>query len=88
VPQGILLREVVEEDLPLFFQHQSDPEASRLAASSLLDRQAFAAHWARLRLDPTVVTRTIVLDGDAVGYVGSFTRARERLLEELVFELK
>jgi len=75
-----MLREVVDDDLPLFFTHQSDPDASRMAASTTRDREPFMAHWARIRRDETVVTRTILLDGAVVGYVGSFARSGERLL--------
>jgi RimJ/RimL family protein N-acetyltransferase len=80
VPTKIRLREVVDEDLPLFFGHESDPEASRMAAFPIRDRDAFMAHWARIRSDRTVVVRAIVRDGDVVGYVGSFPRTGERLL--------
>jgi RimJ/RimL family protein N-acetyltransferase len=80
VPTRILLREVSDDDLPLFFQHQSDPEASRIAAFPIREREAFTAHWARIRRDRNVVIRTILRDGAAVGYVGSFTRSEERLL--------
>ncbi|HKC60407.1 MAG TPA: GNAT family N-acetyltransferase [Myxococcales bacterium] len=77
---GILLRGVVDQDLPLFFEHQSDPEASRMAAFPIRDPEAFTAHWTRIRRDETVITRTILRDGAVVGYVGSFTRSGERLL--------
>jgi RimJ/RimL family protein N-acetyltransferase len=77
---GVMLREVADGDLPLFFSHQNDPDASRMAAFPTRDREPFMAHWARIRRDETVVTRTILLDGVVVGYVGSFTRSGERLL--------
>ena len=80
MPTGIQLREVVDDDLPLFFEHQSDPEACRMAAFPVREREAFTAHWARIRRDDTVVIRTITSDGDVVGYVGSFTRSGERLV--------
>ena len=80
MPTRILLREVVDEDLPRFFEHQSDPEASRMAAFPIRDHDSFTAHWARIRRDETVFIRTITSDGDVVGYVGSFTRSGERLV--------
>jgi RimJ/RimL family protein N-acetyltransferase len=75
-----MLREVVDDDLPLFFAHQSEPDATRMAAFPTRDREAFTAHWARIRRDETVVTRTILLKGAVVGYIGSFARSGERLL--------
>ena len=40
----VLLRDVEESDLPFFFEHQLDPEATRMAAFSARDRKAFLAH--------------------------------------------
>ena len=41
---SVLLRDVEEDDLPVFFEHQLDPEATRMAAFSARDRKAFLAH--------------------------------------------
>ena len=80
MPPRIVLRNVLEEDLSQFFQHQSDPEASRMAAFPSRSRDAFTAHWVRIRADPAGITRTILLDDAVVAYVGSFTRSGERLV--------
>src|SRR6266700_2161583 len=44
----VALREVTKEDLPIFFEHQLDAEATRMAAFPSRDRDAFMAHWARI----------------------------------------
>src|SRR5213595_2094300 len=44
----VSLREVTKEDLPPFFEHQLDAEATRMAAFPSRDRDAFMAHWARI----------------------------------------
>jgi len=44
----VTLREVTQEDLPIFFAHQLDAEATRMAAFPSRDRDAFMAHWARI----------------------------------------
>ena len=31
-PSRVVLRELVDSDLPIFFEHQRDPEAVRMAA--------------------------------------------------------
>ena len=37
---GVVLRDVVEGDIPVFFEHQRDPEATRMALlSKFLDNQ-------------------------------------------------
>jgi RimJ/RimL family protein N-acetyltransferase len=69
------LREVVEDDLPLFFDFQLDPEANYMAAFTArdpTDRAAFTAHWNKIMADPTNIIRTIVCDGQVVGSVSSY----------------
>jgi RimJ/RimL family protein N-acetyltransferase len=71
----INLREIADSDLPVFFEHAQDPEANHMAAFTAKDpsdRAAFDAHWAKIRADPTVTQRTIVVDGVVAGWVGSY----------------
>jgi RimJ/RimL family protein N-acetyltransferase len=72
------LREVKEDDLPVFFEHQLDPDATRMAAFPPRDRNAFMAHWTRILADETVIKKTILFDGDVAGNVVSFVRSGER----------
>jgi RimJ/RimL family protein N-acetyltransferase len=72
------LREVKEDDLPVFFEHQLDPDATRMAAFPPRDRNAFMAHWTRIMADETVIKKTILFDGDVAGNVVSFVRSGER----------
>ena len=69
------LREVRSEDIPVFYSYQADPEANALAGVPARDREAYEAHWAKLRADPDVLLRTIVTDEGAVaGQLLSFPR--------------
>ncbi len=72
------LREVAEDDLAIFYEHQADPVANRVAAFPARDRDAFFAHWASILADPTSVIRTVVVDGRAAGNVMSFERHGHR----------
>jgi RimJ/RimL family protein N-acetyltransferase len=66
------LRDVEDDDLPVLFEQQLDPEANRMAAFTAADpadRDAFAAKWARIRADETVTMRSIVVDGSVAGSV-------------------
>jgi RimJ/RimL family protein N-acetyltransferase len=72
------LRDVKEDDLPVFFEHQLDPDATRMAAFPPRDRNAFMAHWTRILADETVIKKTILFDGDVAGNVVSFVRSGER----------
>lgn len=80
-PAGrVSLRNVADPDLPFLYEHQKDPEAVRLAAFPSRDREAFMAHWARIRIDPTVIVRTIVCGADVAGNIGSYERNGLRMI--------
>jgi RimJ/RimL family protein N-acetyltransferase len=74
----VLLREVREDDLSIFFEHQADRDANRMAAFEARDRDAFMAHWAKIAVDGSVVTRTILLGGLVAGNVVSWVHDGER----------
>jgi RimJ/RimL family protein N-acetyltransferase len=76
----IRLREVTDDDLPIFFEHQRDPEANQMAAFPARARDAFMAHWAKIRGDEALTTRAILLDGQVVGNIGSWEHDRKRLV--------
>jgi RimJ/RimL family protein N-acetyltransferase len=66
----LALRPTTLEDLPVLFAHQADQVAAEMAAFPSRDWDAFVAHDARLREDPSNLRRTIVVDGDVVGSIG------------------
>ena len=69
------LRTVIETDLPILFEQQQDADALFMAAFTAKDPadwNAFLAHWRRILADPTVIVRTIVVDGAVVGSVLSY----------------
>jgi RimJ/RimL family protein N-acetyltransferase len=68
----VTIRDVREDDLPILFEHQRDPEANAMAAFPPRDRDAFMAHWAKILADPGCVARAVELDGAVVGNIGSF----------------
>ena len=73
--QDLLLRDVVEDDLPQFFDFQLDPEANHMAAFTArdpTDREAFTAHWKKIMADPELIQKAIVCDGQVVGSIGSY----------------
>jgi len=73
-----LLRGVEDADLPVLFENQRDPEALRLVAYVTRERDAFDAHWRRIRADSTTYLRTIVSEGAVAGHVASFDRSGRR----------
>ena len=76
----VVLREVHDSDLPVFFRQMNDPEALRMAAftpKDPADRDAFEAHWKRIRASEDVL-RTVLVDGDVVGSAAVYGEPGER----------
>jgi RimJ/RimL family protein N-acetyltransferase len=74
----LFLRDVVEDDLPIFFEFQLDPDANYMAAFTARDpsnHEAFVAHWKKILADATNIIQTIVCDGQVVGSVSSYEDA-------------
>lgn len=72
MPGDVFLRDVVEEDLAVFFTQQLDPEANYMAAFTAkdpADRAAFTAHWAKIRSDDSIVKKTILWGGQIAGSI-------------------
>ena len=76
----VQLRNVEDRDLDVFFMHQADPQAVEMAAFPARDKDQFAAHWAKVRADDTLVVRTIVADGMVAGNIGSWQENGQQLL--------
>jgi RimJ/RimL family protein N-acetyltransferase len=77
-PLRISLRDVNESDLPVFFGHETEAEAIRMAAftpKDPFDRNAFDAHWARIMAAESVLIRTVLRDAQVVGHVLSYVES-------------
>jgi RimJ/RimL family protein N-acetyltransferase len=74
----VLLRDVKEDDLPIFFEQQRDPFATAIADFPARERDAFMAHWRKILGDDTVVTRTVLYDGQVAGNVVSFVEGDQQ----------
>lgn len=75
-----VLRDVVESDLPVFFEHQRDPEATAMADFPARDRDAFDTHWARILADETLTKKTIVFEGQVAGNAVSWPQDGRQLV--------
>jgi RimJ/RimL family protein N-acetyltransferase len=72
---GLVLRPVLETDLPTLFEQRRDRVSNQMAAFTLPDpdnREAFMDHSLKNLHDPKVLWRAILLDGALVGSVAFF----------------
>lgn len=74
----VSLRDVEETDLNIFYEHQQDPEATRLAAFPARDHEAFLAHWKKAKGETTTILQTIVFEGEVAGNVVSWEQSGKR----------
>ena len=77
----VRLRNIEPNDLPIFYEQQLDPDATRMAEFPSRDRASFDAHWERSILgNPDAVIQTILVDGEVAGNIGSWPQDGARLV--------
>jgi RimJ/RimL family protein N-acetyltransferase len=72
MPGDVLLRDVTEHDLDVFFTQQLDPEANHMAAFTArnpADRAAFTTRWAKIRSDDRTIKKTILWGEQIAGSI-------------------
>src|SRR5262245_42485490 len=68
----VVLRDLIDDDLAVFFDQQLDPDANYMAtftAKDPTDRAAFMAHWKKILGDDTILKNTILFDGQVAGNI-------------------
>ena len=71
----VQLRDVIEEDLPVFFVQQLNSAANYMAAFTAkdpTDRDAFTTHWIKIFGDKTIKKKTILFKDHIVGHISNF----------------
>jgi RimJ/RimL family protein N-acetyltransferase len=77
----MILRDVDDGDLPIFFEQQRDEDALRMAAFAARGWDAFMAHWRTKVLgDPSTRKKTIVVNGGVAGNILSWEHGGRRLV--------
>ncbi|MCP4140418.1 MAG: GNAT family N-acetyltransferase [Chloroflexi bacterium] len=75
MPANLFLRNVIKDDLEIFFQNQLDQEANQMAAFTAKDpsnRKTFNAHWQKILNNKAVIIKTIIFKEDVAGSVLSY----------------
>ena len=76
----VRLRDVVEDDPPIFFAHQLDPVANDMAAFTAkdpADRDAFTAKWTKI-LGDAAIAKSILFEGRVAGSLLCFEHFGKR----------
>jgi len=75
----IQLRDVIEADLPIFYEQQRDPEATQMAAFPSRNEEAFMAHWRdNVLANGSGQVKTILFNGEVAGNIVCFEQLGER----------
>ena len=74
----IILRDVTEADLHIFFEQQLNPEAIAMADFPPRDRESFMTHWAKIMADESVILKTILFNGQVAGNIVCWEQFGER----------
>jgi RimJ/RimL family protein N-acetyltransferase len=70
---------VREQDLPILFEHQLDPDANQMAVFPPREREAFMSHWTnKVMGDETVSAKTILFNGQVAGNIVSWEQSGQR----------
>jgi RimJ/RimL family protein N-acetyltransferase len=73
--RDVTLRPIEDSDMDTVFEFMRDPESVWMAAFTAEDpddREAFDAHWRKVRARTDVTNRVIVSDGRVVGTIACF----------------
>ncbi|MCZ6944502.1 GNAT family N-acetyltransferase [Bacillus mycoides] len=76
----VKLRDIIEEDLPIFFEQQLDSTANYMAAFTAkdpTDKDSFFDHWKKNIADETITIKTILFNGIVTGHVSNFEQFGE-----------
>jgi RimJ/RimL family protein N-acetyltransferase len=75
---SVLLQDVVDGDLTIFYEQQHDPEATQMAAFPARDKEAFSAHWTKILADKNNIIQTILFEGQVAGNIVSWDQAGQQ----------
>jgi RimJ/RimL family protein N-acetyltransferase len=74
------LRDVVDDDIEVFFEQQNDAEAIRMAVWVPRERDAFFEHWRGILSNDELVAKTIVSGDEVAGNITSWPRDGKRFV--------
>lgn len=77
----VRVRDVIKEDLEIFFAQQLDPAANYMAAftgKDPADQSAFEKHWSMILDDEAIIKKTVLFEGKVAGHILGFKQFGKR----------
>ena len=68
----VSLRDVIESDLPIFFEYQQDELSIQMTDFPPRGKEAFDAHWKKILTNKDITIKSILFDGQVAGQVLCF----------------
>jgi len=68
----IVLRPVIEADLPVFYEHQRDAVSVAMAAFPTRERNEHMLHWRKILANPANTLRTVLFNDEVAGNMVSW----------------
>jgi RimJ/RimL family protein N-acetyltransferase len=73
----VTLRQLLESDLPTFFEHQNDKGAEEMVGLPSRGHDVFFDHWQKVMANDTIILRTILYGDQIAGYLCSFIKVED-----------
>jgi len=78
-PNAVILRDVIEADLPIIYEQQMDSVANQMAAVPSRDWDAFMTHWKnKVMVNEEGIVKVILFEGQVAGYLLSWNASGEQ----------
>lgn len=68
----VKLRHVIPTDLGIFYRHQVDEDAAKMAGFASRSEEAHMDHWHKIMANAENILRTVEVDGEVAGNMVSF----------------
>jgi RimJ/RimL family protein N-acetyltransferase len=75
---NVVLRNVMEGDLPIFYEYQLDIDATRMADFPSRDKDVFMVHWKKIMGNQNNILQTIIFNEQVAGNIVSWEQDNEQ----------
>ena len=76
----IQLRDVMTEDLEIFFENLQDQETTRSEDFPAREKDDFIANWNRILANPAIIKKTVIYDGKVKGSIMCYEKSGKHVV--------